>query len=76
VELGAWAEAARIAAARRDAEFFRPRESRAVLGRAGELPEPAGAALERIRRAVEGDGAPEWNSLERGISDLLQTVGG
>lgn len=77
VALGAWAEAARVAAARRDAEFFRSRESREMLGRAGGLPgvgEPARAAVGRIRAALEGGGAMDWNAVEQGATELLRVL--
>lgn len=77
VALGAWAEAARIAAARRDAEFFRTRETRATLERLEELSDsdpPARAAVERIRSALSAEGAPEWGALEGGVEGLLGAV--
>lgn len=78
VRLGAWAEAARIAAARRDEEFFRSRETRAVLDWAVDLPglpEPARAALERIREAIGGgDGSPQ-TSMEDEVRQLIQFLG-
>jgi len=72
VALGAWAEAARLAAARRDAAFFRSRETRAALdraARAGALPGEARAAVERLRRA--GGGEPDWPALQRDATALL-----
>lgn len=78
VEVGAWAEAARIAAARRDAEFFRARGSREALERAAALPsltEPARGTLERVRAAIHADGGPEWSALERELGGLLRVLG-
>lgn len=75
LRLGAWAEAARLAAARRDAAFFRSRETRAALDGAAELPslsDDARAAVERIRRATREGGAPEWGSLHRALDELLR----
>ena len=72
---GAWAEAARIAAARRDVAFFRTRESRTALEWVARSPEPARSAAERVRGAVTSDGTPDWASLERGLADLLRALG-
>jgi hypothetical protein len=77
LSLGAWAEAARLAAARRDAEFFRTRETRAALDGAAELPllsDDARAAVERIRRAARGGGAPDWSALRSDIDEILSAA--
>jgi hypothetical protein len=77
-QLAAWAEAARIAAARRDMEFFRARESRSVLEWASQLttmPEAARAGVERIRSALSDPGAPNWTALDRELAGLLRVVG-
>jgi hypothetical protein len=74
VALGAWTEAARIAAARRDAEFFRTPESRGVLERAGEIPDlphPALSQIERVRAAAAG---PDWPVLAESLDGLLGTL--
>ncbi len=74
LELGAWAEAGRIAARRRDAEFFRSRVSRDALDGAAELTAgngAAGAAVERVRAA----GADDWGALEGGLTELLRVLG-
>lgn len=79
VALGMWIEAARVAAARRDAGFFRTAESRAALGRArGSV---AGRALApdvmpRLERALDGGGDPAWADTQRGLSALLTALGG
>lgn len=77
VALGAWAQAARLAAARRNAQFFRTGETRAMLARAAELPLQgvARTAVQRIRRADVGGGAPDWGSLEKESAILLQALG-
>lgn len=78
VRLGAWVEAARIAAVRRDAEFFRSRDTRAALDHAAELlaaNEPAQAAVERIRAAVRAEGAPEWRALAGHLDEVLRAAG-
>ncbi len=74
LELGAWAEAGRIAARRRDAEFFRSRVSRDALDGAAELTvgnRAAGAAVERVRAA----GVDDWDALEGGFTELLKVLG-
>jgi len=76
VALGAWAEAARLAAARRDAAFFRSRDTRAALDRAapsGAVPPAARAALDRLRSASAGE--PDWTALQRDAAELLAAAG-
>jgi hypothetical protein len=76
--LAAWAEAARIAAARRDREFFRASESRSALEWASQLttlPEAVRATVERIRSALSDPGTPEWTALERDLVELLRLLG-
>jgi hypothetical protein len=78
VEAGAWAEAARLAAARRDARFFRARASRAALDRAAardDLPPPARAAGARLRVMLQADGPPDWPGIERAATELLAALG-
>jgi hypothetical protein len=78
VALGAWAEAARLAAARRDADFFRARATRRALERAlGDpaLPPPARAGTERIRAALPSP-APDWGLLGREAARILASAGG
>ncbi|HEY0019449.1 MAG TPA: hypothetical protein VGC13_24320 [Longimicrobium sp.] len=75
--LGAWAEAARLAAASRDAEFFAARASRKMLDRAGEMsldPEAA-SAVDAIRAAARRDGQPDWAVLEAQTKLLLGRLG-
>jgi hypothetical protein len=73
VALGAWAEAARLAAARHDAAFFRARATRQALARAGRLDLPAArAALDRLRAISD---PPDWASLLRGATALLAAAG-
>ncbi|HEX2188799.1 MAG TPA: zf-HC2 domain-containing protein [Longimicrobiaceae bacterium] len=78
VRLGAWLEAARVAAVRQDRDFFRARESAAILDRAGGMPAPGAPAREvigRIRAAVGAPGSPDWGSLERDAAELLRVLG-
>lgn len=77
--LGAWAEAARFAAGRRDAEFFRARASRKMLDRAGSLAgldEEGQGAAESIRTAVQGEGQPDWAARTSHTDQLLASIGG
>ncbi|HEX8696750.1 MAG TPA: hypothetical protein VF746_30305 [Longimicrobium sp.] len=75
--LGAWAEAARLAAARRDEAYFRTRETRAALDHAAELPVPGSAqdSIERIRRAIRGGGTLRWEEVQTELDRLLLAVG-
>jgi hypothetical protein len=78
VQLGAWAEAARIAAAAQDAGFFRARQSRATLARAAMLAgltEPARAAIGRLQPALAAEGTPDWSALGRDLTELLRALG-
>jgi len=79
VALGAWAEAARLAAARRDAEFFRARATRDALARAAHdpsLPAEARAAAERARAALSAAAAPDWEAVEREAAGILAAAAG
>jgi hypothetical protein len=82
LELGVWGEAARTAAARHDAGFFRSGRTGAVLERATTLPEldkSTGAALRAVRAAIPADGhtltAEEWSTLQAQITKLLRLAG-
>lgn len=71
--IGAWAEAARFAAMRRDAEFFRDRGSRRMMEVAGaRFAEDARvfSALEGMRAGLEG-GAPDWGGVQAGAEGVL-----
>jgi hypothetical protein len=79
VALGAWAEAARLAAARRDQRFFRAHATRRALqAAAGDaaLPPSARSAVEGIRAALAASGAPDWDTVEREAARLLAAAGG
>lgn len=74
--LGAWTEAARLAAARRDTEFFRDRRTRRTLERADELvgnDEEARAALSTIRASLRAEPV-RWPNLESALRSLLAAV--
>ncbi len=78
VQLGAWAEASRIAAATHDAAFFEARPSRAMLARASALPgltEPARAAIARLQAELAAERTPEWSALGRDFTELLRALG-
>jgi hypothetical protein len=79
VQLGAWAEAARIAAAAQDAAFFQARQSRATLARSGTLAGltmPARAVIGRLQPALAAERTPDWNALGRDLTELLRALGG
>jgi len=79
VGLGAWAEAGLIAAARRDAAFFRAPRSRAILERLAKLeslPEPARAAARRVLASNGARGAGVWEVRERDMAALLAALAG
>ena len=75
--LGAWAEAARLAAARQEVGFFREARTRGTLDRAEELVgdnEEARTAITSIRASLEGD-APDWARLVPAVNQLLAEIG-
>jgi hypothetical protein len=73
--LGAWLEAARVAAARQDAEFFRSRATRGVLDDAvAAKDEDERTAMVRVRTAV-ASGSPEWASLATALEEALRVAG-
>lgn len=74
--LGAWAEAARFAAVRQDAEYFRNARTRRTLDRAEALVgdhEGARDAVAGIRAAFEAD-PPNWTALKTAVDALLRAV--
>jgi hypothetical protein len=78
VQLAAWAEAGRFAAAQHNAAFFRARESRSLLARAAALPSlppPARALAQRLHADLAPAGPPDWNALEPDLTDLLRVLG-
>lgn len=78
MEVGEWAEAGRIAAASRDAAFFRAPETAEAFGRAAAvagLPAEARDALERLRLATGEGGEPEWEVLARDLATVLGVLG-
>jgi hypothetical protein len=78
VQLGAWAEAGRLAAAQRNAGFFQARESRSLLERApglANLPAAAHVVLQRLQSDLPAGGPPEWSALEPDLTELLRALG-
>lgn len=77
VELGRWAEAARLAAAHRQAEFFRSGIGRHYVeaGDPEALNGAGRAALGRVRNALGNRGVPDWPRLEQALVDLLEAAG-
>jgi Putative zinc-finger len=74
LRLGAWTEAASLAAYRRDEAFFRSGDTRRMLGRAERLTaaDPAARdALARVRAALPAEGAPDWDALTGTLDTLL-----
>ena len=75
LRLGAWVEAARLAAHGRDTAFFEARETRAMLRSAERLTRDDAAArhpLAQVRAALPAGGPPRWEALGAGL-DALQT---
>lgn len=76
LRLGAWTEAAGLAAARRDAAFFRDGETRRALDRATQLTAddaPARTALDRVRPLAAGD-PPRWEELASALDALAREL--
>lgn len=75
MRLGAWLEAARVAAVRRDAEFFRSRATGRVLDAAVAATDAdERAAMARVRGAV-ASGIPEWAMLATALEEALRVAG-
>lgn len=75
LQLGAWIEAARIAAKRRDAAFMCDGETRRMLDRARSVPS-AGEAVRQVRLLLPEPCAPRWDALPGALYDLASEVGG
>lgn len=73
MESGAWIEAARIAAASRDAEFFHMRDTRdflKTLRSSSAVPASARANIERVITATSAT-APDWPDILQRLTALL-----
>jgi hypothetical protein len=78
-DLGAWAEAARLAAHQRDAAFFGTRASRKMLDRAASLDtldEETRTSIDALREAGRADGEPDWAAVARHADQLLRHLAG
>jgi hypothetical protein len=76
LRLGAWTEAAALAAARRDAGFFRDAATRRTLDRAGRLTQAdprADGALQQVRLQVAAD-PPRWDALAPALDALAREL--
>lgn len=74
--LGAWTEAARLAADRENEAFFRDRETRVMLDRAERITRNAPAAqpvVARVRAAVEADPVA-WEALRAELEALRRAI--
>jgi hypothetical protein len=79
LELGAWLEAARLAASQRNADFFADGASEGMLRRARKLARGDKAALAAwagIRQALPSGGAPRLDTLEQDLATLLRRLSG
>lgn len=78
LELGAWTEAARLAADRKDVGFFRDPRTRSTLDRLVPLAAadpPARAAAERVRLLLPGGAAPpQWDALVPALAALARAI--
>jgi hypothetical protein len=77
VGLGAWTEAARIAAIRRSAAFFQSDDTRDMLGHAETLTSDdpgAKAALADVRTLLNAQGERNWSALETGLTTLRDQI--
>jgi hypothetical protein len=76
LRLGAWTEAARLAAHRRDEAFFRDGASRTMLRRADRrtMDPAARDALARVRAAMPAQGPPDWAVLGPALDAFLNEL--
>lgn len=77
--LGAWAEAAQVAARQRDIDFFRARASQKMADRAAtlaSLDDPTRTSINALRAAGEADGEVDWAALEAHARQLLGHLAG
>jgi hypothetical protein len=74
VRLGAWLQAARIAAERQEIDFFRTRAAEAALRRLQDDPATQPAA-DRVRTVTRSEGAPDWAALAEASSAALAQLG-
>lgn len=78
LDLGIWAEAARTAAVRQDAAFFRSPTGERVLARAETAPEADASsrnAIRTVRAALPAGGRVDWDALEESLRQLMRVAG-
>lgn len=79
LELGAWLEAARLAANGQNSAFFEDGLNAGMLGRAERLArgdKAALAAVAEVRAALQVGRAPQWDALENAFGKLLSELSG
>ena len=79
LELGAWIQAARIAADMRNAAFFQDGATSGMLGRAERVArgnDAARAALTEVRTALPAGATPRWDALQASLRTLLSQLTG
>ncbi|HEX2081291.1 MAG TPA: hypothetical protein VHG08_26545 [Longimicrobium sp.] len=77
LRLGAWTEAARLAAGRQNAGYFRSRDSAPMLRLAERLTEDdpqARQAVAAVRRELPAGDRADWTALETNLAALLQAI--
>lgn len=77
LRLGAWTEAAVLAAQRRDDAFFRSGATRTALRRAERLTQDdpeARQALSAIKAALDASASPEWTALQGSLDALVAAL--
>jgi hypothetical protein len=77
LHLGAWAEAAGLAARAHNEAFFRSRESKEMLRRADRITakDPvAHVASEQVRQAIAPSPIRDWEAVTAAVDSLLRTI--
>jgi hypothetical protein len=77
LRLGAWTEAARLAAGQQNAGYFRSRDSAAMLRLAERLTQDdpqAREAVEAVRRELSAGDQRDWSALATNLAALLQAI--
>ena len=74
LERGAWIEAARLAAFRQDAGFFRDHRTGPTLDRLEAANPTARAAVEQVRRLAGEDPPRQWDALAAALDALLRNI--
>lgn len=73
LRLGAWTEAARLAADQQNAGYFRSEETAPMLRLAEDDPQ-AREAVAAVRRQLPTDGRADWIALKASLTDLLEAI--